>query len=163
MLQKGKSRTAAGVGPWCAFCLYSSAFQMETTLFLLHYVYLTLLQKIKPVIFLWDMMQSYAISLPSGTKSGSTSRQRWSYGEKAAKPMTTVQDCVSTFVRVKPLDILTVFIPVCGEKIWLTRVWTSPALFLVAKREKKMIWCFWSLAAFSQKKNTLRKDFYNKG
>lgn len=159
MLQKGKSRTAAGVGPWCAFCLYSSAFQMETTLFLLHYVYLTLLQKIKPVIFLWDMMQSYAISLPSGTKSGSTSRQRWSYGEKAAKPMTTVQDCVSTFVRVKPLDILTVFIPVCGEKIWLTREWTSPALFLVAKREKKNDMMFLISCCFQSEEKYLKKGF----
>lgn len=28
-------------------------------------------------------------------------------GEKAAKPATTVQACVSTFVRVTPLDIFT--------------------------------------------------------
>ena len=48
--------------------------------------------------------------------------QWWGEGDKAAKPMTAVQDCVSTFISLKPVDILKETIPsiVYCEKKWIS-------------------------------------------
>ena len=76
-------------------------------------------------------------------------------GLQAAKPLTTVQDCVSTFVSVKPLDI---FKETSGEfsscgcgdkKLYFWReVGTPPAVFVVflAERVRFLTFTEWFLS-----------------
>lgn len=68
-------------------------------------------------------------------------------GHEAAKPLTVVQDCVSTIANVKPLDSLwrplESFWPVCRSKngIFLTGSWVIFSFFLI--RHWDISNCLW--------------------